>query len=91
MKTNFTKKRVYVLMNEDKTPTAVIQCEAGTKDITEKIETAISESSDYVATIQEKDLVVNDFDFVYHFIVEIKIDDEEPYTEKFTLYISEIY
>ena len=92
MKTNFTNTRNYVLMNEDKNPAAVIKCEAGKNDISEKIKQAISESMDAEITnyLYEKELTNDDYEIAFYCEMTLS-DDENIHSERFTLFLTEIY
>jgi len=92
MKTNFKNKRVYVLMNEDKTPMAVIKCEAGINDISKSIKQAIEEAMDSTIFNFPYDKELTDDDFEVSFYCEMKFDEmEEVHSERFTLFLTEIY
>lgn len=92
MKTNFTRLRNFVLMNEDKNPTAVIKCEPGRNDISEKIKQAISESMDSEITNFPHNKELTDDDYEVDFYCEMTLsDDENIHSERFTLFLIEIY
>lgn len=104
MKTNFTKENFLVLTSRENKIVAIIQCEKGKQDITEKLVKAIGEDYDADAVIfpnQDEiidentsivaiETILNDFDYEFDFKAIIKADGEE-YNENFTLTFAHVY
>jgi hypothetical protein len=93
MITNFNRERFFVLTNDENKIIAIIKCEAGIHDITDKLYDAISEDYDAEKVeIRTKDLIIESFDYEQSFTVKIfGNDDNDPYKETFTLTTTAIY
>jgi len=98
MKTNFTKEKFLVLSSNEGKIVAIIQCEKGKQDITEKLTQAISEDYDAETVTfpndnendNENEKELSDFDYEFCFRATIKTDDYE-YNENFTLTFTAVY
>jgi predicted nucleotide-binding protein len=99
MKTNFTNQRFLVLTTEDDKIIAIINCESGENDISEKLEQAIREEYDADEIVINAVLIngretlnpVNEYDYNVKFKADIISPDYDTDTEKFTLTRTEIY
>jgi hypothetical protein len=99
MKTNFTKQRFLVLTNEDDKVLAIINCESGENNISEKLEQAIREEYDADEVIINSILVngwetlneISEYDYNVEFIAEIINPNYDNDNEKFTLLRTEMY
>jgi len=99
MKTNFTKQRFLVLTNEDDKVIAIINCESGENNISEKLEQAIREEYDADEVIINAVLVngietlneISEYDYNLEFIAEIVCPNYDNDNEKFTLLRTEMY
>lgn len=92
MKTNFTKENFLVLTNNENKIVAIIQCQKGQQDISEKLIQAIGEDYDTesVKILDKEETVLNDFDYEFDFTARI-ITDGDKYKENFSLTFTQVY
>lgn len=92
MKTNFTKQNHIVLTNNENKIIAIIKCETGAQNITEKLIQAISEDYDAnsVDIINEENTCLNDYDYEYDFKASYLLDGDR-FSENFTMTFTNIY
>lgn len=99
MKTNFTTQKYLVLTNEDDKVIAIINCEPGENNISEKLEQAIRDEYDADHVVINAVLIngwetlnaVNEYDYNVEFKADIITPNYDTDTEKFTLTRTAIY
>lgn len=99
MKTNFTKQRFLVLTNEDDKVIAIINCESGENNISEKIEQALREEFDADEVVINSVLIngietlnqVDEYDYNVEIKADIILNDGDYDTETFSLIRTELY
>lgn len=91
MKTNFDKETFFVLTNDEHKVVAIILCEKGEQDITEKLYDAIAEDYDAEnVEIRGEHPPMDNFDYERRFTVKITVDGD-TYKETFDLTNAAVY
>lgn len=92
MKTNFDKKRYLVLASGESKIMAIIECEKGIQDITEKVKIAIRESECFETVEIINDFILKSTGAIHIVKTEVSsFKGDEPYTEYYNLFETAIY